>query len=386
MKLCPPQTRLKKILFEMLWLLPGLVFYGLFRLAFLWPGFTETRYSRGVFRAIGQTLSALFGWLPFSLGEMVLYAFALFVVIHVLVMLVRAILARKLWWYVLLRRVIALLGVASCIYALFIGLWGFNYARQPLGDSLGLDASPATVQELYATCEALIGQANALRAQVPENSDGVFAPNKTREQFMRSVPLYYDRAAQLTGYDWLAGNFGPAKPVLYSIGLSYSHITGVYFPFTGEANVNVDVPMLFFAASCNHEAAHQRGFAREDEANFLAYYVCTFSDDPSVRYSGTMLALVNAMNQLYSANSDLYFDLRNTYISGISRDLEDNSLYWRQFESPVSETAREVNNTFLKANMQQDGVKSYGRMTDLLIGLWRAGGITAAAPATLSQN
>jgi hypothetical protein len=144
--------------------------------------------------------------------------------------------------------------------------------------------------------------------------------------------------------------------------------------------------MLHFAASCNHEAAHQRGFAREDEANFLAYYVCSFSDDPSVRYSGTMLALVHAMNQLYSADSDLYFKLRRTYVSGIDRDLENNSLYWRRFESPVSETAREVNNTFLKANMQKDGVKSYGRMTDLLIGLWRAGGITAAAPATLSQN
>lgn len=386
MKLGPPQTRLKKILLELIWLLPGLVFYGLFRLAFLWPEFTETRYSRGIFRAIGQTLSALFGWVPFSLGEFLLYAFVLFVVIHVLLMLVRAILAGKLWWYVLLRRVIALLGAASCVYALFIGLWGFNYARQPLSSSLGLDASPATVQELYSTCEALIAQANALRVQVPEDENGVFSPDRTKEQFMRSVPSYYDRAAQLTGYDWLAGNFGPAKPVIYSIGLSYSHITGVYFPFTGEANVNVDVPMLYFAASCNHEAAHQRGFAREDEANFLAYYVCSFSDDPSVRYSGTMLALVHAMNQLYSADSDLYFELRNTYASGIDRDLENNSLYWLRFESPVSETAQEVNNTFLKANMQQDGVKSYGRMTDLLIGLWRAGGITTATPATLSQT
>ena len=386
MKLHSPQTRLKKILLELIWLLPGLIIYGLFRLAFHWPEFTESYYSRGIFRAINQTLSALFGWIPFSLGEFLLYAFALFVVIYVLLMLVRAILAKKLWWYVLLRRIIALLGAASCIYALFIGLWGFNYARQPLGESLGLDTSPSTVQELYSTCKALIAQANALRAQVPENGNGVFTPDKTKEQIMLSVPSYYNRAAQLTGHDWLAGNFGPAKPVLYSIGLSYSHITGVYFPFTGEANVNVDVPMLHFAASCIHEAAQQRGFAREDEANFLAYYVCSFSDDPSVRYSGTMLALVHAINQLYSADSDLYFKLRNTYVPGIDRDLENNSLYWRRYESPVSETAQEVNNTFLKANMQKDGVKSYGRMTDLLIGLWRAGGIPAAAPPTLSRT
>jgi hypothetical protein len=378
MQLRPPYARLKKILLELLWLLPGLVFYGLFRLAFLWPSFTESFYSRGVFRAIGQALSALTGWMPFSLGELMLYAFVLFVIIHVIVMLVRAAMAKKDWWYVLLRRIIALLGVASFVYALFVGLWGFNYARQPLSESLGLDASPATVQELYSTCEALINQANALRTLVPEDETGVFTPDKTKEQIMQNVPSYYDRAAKITGNSWLAGSFGRAKPVIYSVGLSYSHISGIYFPFTGEANVNADVPMLYFASSGNHEAAHQRGFAREDEANFLSYYVCSYSDDPSVRYSGTMLALVNAMNQLYDADSDKYFDLRKMYTDGVNRDLDNNSAYWLQFDSPISDTAQQVNNTFLKANMQQDGVKSYGRMVDLLIGLWRSGGINAS--------
>ena len=141
--------------------------------------------------------------------------------------------------------------------------------------------------------------------------------------------------------------------------------------------MNTDTPMLFFASSCNHEAAHQRGFAREDEANFLSYFVSSYSDDPTVRYSGTMLALVHVMNQLYDADSDLYFDLRKTYSEGLGRDLADNSEYWQRFESPVSEAAEEVNNTFLKANMQEDGVKSYGRMADLLIGLWREGKIIA---------
>jgi len=141
MKLHPPQTRLKKILLELIWLLPGLIFYGLFRLAFLWPEFTETQYSRGVFRAISQALSALFGWIPFSLGEFLLYAFVLFVVIHVLLMLVHAILAKKLWWYVLLRRVIALLGVAlSRVPAdIHSGAW-LTTAAAPAAASAG-DAS-----------------------------------------------------------------------------------------------------------------------------------------------------------------------------------------------------------------------------------------------------
>ncbi len=384
MKLRPPNGRRKKLLLQLIWLGPGILFYALFRLSFLWPSFTETVYSRGIFLFINQGLSSVTGWLPFSLGELLLYAFVLFVLIYIIVMIAHAVIAKNAWWYVLLRRIITLLGVASVVYALFVGLWGFNYARQPLGESLGLNTSPATVEELYATCEALIRQANTLRASVPQDENGVFAPVMSKHQIMQNVPEYYNRTATLTGLDWLSGSFGRTKPVLYSVGLSYSHISGIYFPFTGEANVNTDVPMLFFASSCNHEAAHQRGFAREDEANFLSYYVSSYSDEPSVRYSGTMLALVHATNQLYDANSDLYFELRKTYSEGISRDLADNATYWQRFESPVSETAQEVNNTFLKANMQEDGVKSYGRMVDLLIGLWRTGKLSADIPAVVT--
>ena len=130
MKHPPPAVRTKKLLTELWWLTPGILFYALFRLSFLWPEFTESVYSRGIFRIIAQGLSTATGWLPFSLGEFLLYAFILFTAAYVIVMLIKAILAKKAWWYVLLRRIIALLSVASVVYALFVGLWGFNYARQ----------------------------------------------------------------------------------------------------------------------------------------------------------------------------------------------------------------------------------------------------------------
>lgn len=360
---------------KLLWLLPGPVFYALFRLSFLWPEFTESVYSRAIFRFINQGLSAATGILPFSLGEFLLYAAIAALGGFVILMAVGAVLAKKNWWRVLLRRTVALGCAASMLYALFVGLWGFNYARQPLGQTLALDTSPARVEELYLTCQALIAQANELRTQVAEDEAGVFTPDASREEMMRSTGALYNRAAQATSCDFLGGSFGRAKPVLYSTGLSWAHITGVYFPFSGEANVNTDIPSLLFSATSLHEAAHQRGFSREDEANFLAYYVSRYSGDASVAYSGAMLALINAMNQLYHADSDMYFKLRGTYSDGLDRDLEAYSEYWRQFDGPVSEAAETVNNNFLKANMQSDGVKSYGRMVDLLIGLWRNGEI-----------
>jgi hypothetical protein len=369
----PASEKKRHPLLKLLWLLPGPVFYALFRLSFLWPEFTENVYSRGIFRVTNQALSTVTGLLPFSLAELLLYAAILGVVVFVILMVVRAVLAKKDWWRVLLRRGVALACAASMVYALFVGLWSFNYARQPLGETLSLDTSPATVEELYSTCQALLVKANVLRRQMPENADGVFTPSETRDEIMSSTTALYNTAAQAAGYDFLGGSYGRAKPVLYSVGMSWAHITGIYFPFTGESNVDNDQPDLLFASTCLHETAHQRGFSREDEANFLAYYVASFSDDHEIAYSGTMLALIHTMNQLYSADSDRYFKLRNVYGDGLNRDLSAYSEYWQQFESPVSETAETINNNYLKANMQQDGVKSYGRMVDLLIGLWRSG-------------
>lgn len=367
---------IKSTLKKLLWLLPGPVFYALFRLSFLWPSFTEAVYSRTIYPVIAQGLSTATGILPFSLAELLLYAFILFIAVYLILMIVRSIRAKRKWWQELLYRFIVLLSVASMIYALFVGLWGFNYARQPLSNTLGLNASPATVNELYSTCEALVGQANALRSLVPENESGVFSPVLSRTDIMKRIPVEYNNAAEQSGHGFLGGSYGRVKPILYSEGMSWSYLCGIYFPFTAEANVNVNAPSLLFASSATHEEAHQRGFAREDEANFLSYYVLSYSDEYSMRYSGTMLALIHAMNALYGADSDKYFELRNKYADGLSRDLSANSSYWQQYESEVSETVQEVNNTYLMANMQQDGVKSYGRMTDLLIALWRSGGIT----------
>lgn len=365
------KLNMNKIYIKLIWLLIGPVFYALFRLAFLWPEFVEAVYSRGIFRFLNQGLSTVTGILPFSLAELFLYAFAIFVAIYIVIMIIKSIQAKKTWWFTLLNRFLILLTIFSFVYAAFVGMWAFNYARQPLGKTLELDTTPATVSELYSTSESIVEKANDLRENVPENADGVFSPANTKQDIMRSVEVNYNNTALLSGYDFLGGSYGQAKPVLYSTGLSYANVTGVYFPFTAEANVNADVPMLLFAATSFHESAHQRGFSREDEANFLAYFVSSYSDDASIEYSGTMLALIHSMNKLYEADRDLYYELRSTYSEGINRDLDNNSLYWQQFESPINEASQAVNNTFLRANMQKDGVKSYGRMVDLLIGLWR---------------
>ena len=81
--------------------------------------------------------------------------------------------------------------------------------------------------------------------------------------------------------------------------MSYLDITGVFFAYTFEANVNVDVPDYSIPATMGHELSHLRGYMREDEANFLGYLCCRESSHPDLRYSAAMLAFTHATNQLF---------------------------------------------------------------------------------------
>ena len=149
--------------------------------------------------------------------------------------------------------------------------------------------------------------------------------------------------------------------------MSYEGISGFYFPFTGEPNVNIDIPASIIPCTVCHEMAHQRGFAREDEANFISYLVCSINPDVTFQYSGTLLALINSMNSLYKYAPQKYKTLIATYSKGLNRDLLELDQYWNYYEGPLEKLSTKINNTYLKANLQKNGVFSYGRMVDLLL-------------------
>ena len=113
--------------------------------------------------------------------------------------------------------------------------------------------------------------------------------------------------------------------------------------------------------------AHQRGFAREDEANFIAYLVCKSSDYSEFQYSGYLLAAIYSMNALYEYDPDSYKELSAKYSDGVRRDLRYDADFWKQFAGPAEKLQEKVNDTYLKSNKQSDGIHSYGRMVDLLL-------------------
>jgi hypothetical protein len=257
-------------------------------------------------------------------------------------------------------------------------LWGLNYRRPPYAVLAGLDAHPATVGELTAVCERLISETNRARDGLPEDMAGVARLADGRSGALRRAPAGYGEGRPMKPVR--AGTTAPAKPVLISTVLSYLGISGIFSPFTGEANVNMTLPDPDVPFAACHELAHARGFAREDEANYVGYLACTRHPDPDFRYSGRLAASVYAMNELARVDREGHGRLDARRTPGVRRDLAALAAWAERYRGPAERVSQAVNNAYLKTQGQKEGVRSYGRMVDLLIAEERARSASHISP------
>ena len=354
-----------RLLWRLLWLLLYPLAIGLKELAARNPDFIEMVYARKVYPALSTAVSALFGRMTFSFAEFLVYALLGLLLAWIIVVVVKA--ARRRFN---LKRFVKTLLLFAIIGGLgmnaFYFMWGFNYFRYSVAYSMELEAGERGQQALEDLCAFLAKSANDLRAVQLEDADGVFTCPGGKALLLKKIPAAYEKLA--ADYPGFARSFtAPPKPVAASALMSRADISGIFIPFTAEANVNVHQPPLLVAASGGHETAHLMGVAREDEANFIAYLACLHSDDAAVRYSGVMSALIHAGNALYEVDPAAYRELRDSYSDGVRRDLDSHREYWAGFEGRVQETADQINDNYLKQQKQEDGLRSYGRMVDLLL-------------------
>jgi len=244
-------------------------------------------------------------------------------------------------------------------------MWGLNYYRLPLSESMAIKIEGYSKEDLVRLSFYLIEKANSYREEIDEDSRGVMKLSQSKRKALNDAYSGYKNLSK--EYQIFKGSYGKPKIVITSKLMSYAGIAGIFFPFTIEANVNGDVPDPVFPSNVTHEMAHQRGFAREDEANFISYLSCIYSDSIEYKYSGTLLALIHSMNALYKVDMDSAISLASQYSPGVRRDLEFVNSYWKKYEGPVERTSTKINNAYLKANNQKDGIQSYGRMVDLLL-------------------
>ena len=347
-----------------LWLL--LIPLGLIlaRLAKGDPEGVERLFSAKIYPWIANAVSSLTSRIYGSLAEVLIIAGVALIVLFIIWNFVRLFM-RRIKPVRILHKIVSLGITAGVLLVLFYSMWGFNYYRPTLSALMELDVRERSNDELETLCIKLRDDAIALRAQVQEDGDGVFYVKEGYRTVFSELPAAYRTLSEKL--DIIRCEPVAAKGVKLSYAMSYTGISGIYIPFTAEANVNTDQPPLLLYNAAAHEMAHFQGVAREDEANFIAYLACIESDDPAIRYSGVMSALIYSANQLYSVDAAAHSALVSSYSEGMRRDINAYNVYWKSFEGPVEEFTDDLNDSYLKFNDQENGVKSYGMMVDLLL-------------------
>lgn len=325
-----------------------------------------TAWVRQILAPFIQTAGKFWSIFPFSVAELLTALF----LIGSFVWLVRAIilLVKKRQGRAFLHWALAYVCLLCWLWCAFCWLWNCTYRATSFAEEYGLSKAPYTPEQLLEVTILFTLKAADLADDVPRNEDLSFAVTPA-EAFERADGVYDNISAHFPS---LALSHRRAKPIVCSRLQSALGYTGVYFPFTGEANVNVDQTACLVPSTIAHEMAHQRMVAAEEECNFVGVLACISSDDVVFQYSGYLAGLVYLMNALYDLSPELGQEvMRQGFNDGLRKDWNDNYYYWQALKSPTQEKAQEamdeVYDGYLKSQGQTLGLMSYSACVDLLV-------------------
>lgn len=344
------------------------VFFGIFLLslgieltAILSPRFADW-FQTTVGAFVRACLAHLTSWIPFSLAELLLY------LAPVLVVLIAVCAYRHHCdsWRECLIFLVCILSVASIFFSLFVFSFGTGYRATPLAEKMGIQTADVAVEELADTAQYLVEKVNYAANGVSFEEDGFSLMPYSLSQMNEKLLAAYDTVSE--EYSFIQTFNSRIKPVLASKAMSYTHITGVYSYFTGEANLNTYFPDYTLPYTAAHELAHQRGIAREEEANFVAFLVCAASDDAYIQYSAYRNLFEYVASALYYADAEAYFSLLSTLDARVINELRAYNAFFEPFrDSTASKISDTVNDGYLKFHGSREGTASYGLVVDLAV-------------------
>lgn len=271
----------------------------------------------------------------------------------------------------------------STLLVLYVFLCGINYHRTSFSEETGLsvtiDAHGTVYDEadLIALCDYLVTEINDTEAQLAATTiqvEGACIGQTSETPKPSAAWLWHagrtgQRAMEKLGqrYRRLSGHYPFPKPILNTWILSVQQTTGIYSPFTVEANYNRDIAYYDIPFTICHELSHLRGYMQEEEANFIGVLATIGADDLYFNYSGYVSAWVYAGNALARIDSTAFATLYARINARTRQDMLYNNAYWQQFEGKPAEAHEQLNDAYLKMQGQATGVRSYGHVTDLML-------------------
>ncbi len=322
-----------------------------------YPDFVENYYSNGIYPIISKFLRLVFGWIPFSMGDILYLSLGIFIIRYFY----------KNWKSIKAKPLSFAKDVGvflSIIYFLFHFLWGLNYHRHPITWKLGLERE-YTQEQLISMIGHLTQQSNAYQLQITEDSlSPVHIPYSKKEIFKKTKEGYGVLEMKHPDFKY---TFSSQKSSLFSIPLTYMGYGGYLNPFTNEAQVNGITPKFRLPSVSGHEVGHQLGYSAEDATNFIGFWVTSVNEDPYFKYAAYSHALGYCLSDLARKDEEKFKEMMGNLHPGVRENYREISKFWEQYENPLEPVFKSIFNMFLKVNKQKEGIQSYNSVVGLLI-------------------
>lgn len=324
----------------------------------------EDFYALKFYPFFSKILRIIFGWIPFSFGD-ILYFLSACWLLWKIIKNVRLLFKKKLSLKMTSEKCIQLIIIFALVYIVFNIFWGINYNRKGIAYQLQLNNLQYDTSDLIMLQDLLLQKVNATKiSALRENAN---YPAK-RDLFKRAKNCYYEAESK---YPFLQYKYLSVKSSFYGWLGDYLGFTGYYNPFTGEAQVNTTVPPFLQPYITTHEMAHQLGYAKENEANFVGYLTAVNSSDTLFHYSAYFDLFLYANREVYyfdSVSSKKALELLSPGVKNDIRQLRQFDLDHRSFVEPAITW---LYGNFLKLNQQPQGMHSYNAVVGMLIAYYK---------------
>jgi hypothetical protein len=327
--------------------LSALVFLSI-RVSVKNPGLIEHYYSNGIYPIIAKSISFFSNFIPFSLWDVFWVLIILLIISGLVLVIFKKI---KFGWYGL--RTLQLLAI---LYSLFYIMWGYNYFRPKIEKRIGWDNPKDYEMNFRSILDSII---------VLTNSNHISISSFDYPLIETLVEDSYHRRSQELGINYPNGTRRP-KTMLFSAFYGKLGLSGYFGPFFNEIHVNHYLLPMDYPFILAHEKAHQFGICSEAEANFVAYVICITSNNQRLKYSGYQSLLLYFLRD--ASQMKEYKEYLDKIDKNVIRDLRFRQKYYQDMQNvTLSKVQSAANNSYLKANNIEKGVKNYNQVVSLVI-------------------
>lgn len=271
-------------------------------------------------------LTYLTAYLPFCLGEMMMYLGVAMVIFSVIFLILLIFLRKKPKY----RRFCGgyfktFLIMLLCVLFLYMPMWLIPFRSSVMGEGDTEKRREFTYEEIYALLEYSVNGLNQAAEEIEIAEDGKVLFPKIEE----TQPLINEALVNISEeFPRMRGFYPTVKPALCSDILERMWIGGYTYPFTMEATHNKYTSPTYQPILDAHELCHHKGYYKENEAEFVSQLALIKSDDPLLRFS--------AYDQMYDYVLGEFYETQDAIISDMIAEGSLKEPNWKDKDSVIA--------------------------------------------------